>query len=220
MDQRCQWPIQNFEAAVARVLAGSDEPVNFELFDWHDSLESAASVVRPGPTLLQTVDGRIWISREQDVWSVDPDHIPRNSIPPIVAIEDLVSAGKTYSADTRVDLPRNSRNIRIDYTAALLRDPERIRFRLSLMGVDDDWQDAGQRRQAYYTNLDPGRYTFKVMAANCDGVWSENSAELHLTVLPAFYERLWFKVMCGLAAVALILRYSSCAWPKYTNAIA
>jgi signal transduction histidine kinase len=190
---------------VARVLVGSDEPVNFELFDWHDGLDSAASVVRPGPTLLQTRDGRIWISREQDVWSVDPNHIPRNSIPPIVAIEDLVSAGKTYSVATRVDLPRNSRNFRIDYTAALLRDPERIRFRYRLIGVDDDWQDAGQRRQAYYTNLNPGRYTFKVMAANCDGVWSQNSAELHLNILPAFYERLWFRVLCVLAATALIL---------------
>ena len=190
---------------VTRVLSGSDEPVNYELFDWHDSLDNAASVLRPGPTLLQTIDGRIWMSREQDVWSVDPEHIPHNRIPPIVAIEELVAAGRTYTADTRVNLPRNSRNIQIDYTAALFRDPERIRFRYQLVGVDDGWQDAGQRRQAYYTNLNPGRYTFKVMAANCDGVWSENSAELHLNVLPAFYERLWFRALCGLAAVLLVL---------------
>jgi signal transduction histidine kinase/ligand-binding sensor domain-containing protein len=190
---------------VARVLSGTEKPVDFELFDWHDSLESPASVVRPGPTLLQTGDGHIWISREQDVWSVDPDHIRRNPVAPIVAIEGVVSAGTTYSPAAPVDLPRNGRNIRIDYTAALMRDPERVRFRYRLVGVDDDWQDAGQRRQAYYTNLNPGRYTFRVMAANCDGVWSRNSAELRLNVLPAFYERLWFRALCVVAAAALFL---------------
>jgi signal transduction histidine kinase len=91
-----------------------------------------ASVVRPGPTLLQTGDGHIWISREQDVWSVDPDHIRRNPVAPIVAIEG-------------------------------------------------------------------------VMAANCDGVWSRNSAELRLNVLPAFYARLWFRALCVVAAAALLL---------------
>lgn len=191
--------------SVARVLAGSEKPIDFELFDWHDNLESAASVVRPGPTLLQTGDGRVWISREQGVWSIDPNHIRRNPVPPIVAIEGIECAGTTYSAATTVNLPRNSRNIRIDYTAALLRDPERVRFHYRLVGVDDDWQDAGQRRQAYYTNLNPGSYLFKVMAANSDGVWSENSAELRFNVLPAFYQRLWFKALCVLAAVALLV---------------
>jgi signal transduction histidine kinase/ligand-binding sensor domain-containing protein len=190
---------------VARVLSGSEKPIDFELFDWHDSLESGAIVVRPGPTLLQTADGRIWISREQGVWSVDPNHIPRNPVPPIVSIEDVVSAGNTFSAAAPLELPRNSRNIRIDYTGALMRDPERVRFRYRLIGVDDDWQDAGQRRQAFYTNLGPGRYTFEVMAANCDGVWSEKSAELRLHVLPAFYERLWFRALCVLAGAALIV---------------
>jgi signal transduction histidine kinase len=190
---------------VARVLSGSEKRVDFELFDWHDSLESGAIVVRPGPTLLQTADGHIWVSREEDVWSVDPNHIRRNPVPPIVAIEDVVSAGNTYSASTAVELPRNSRNIRVDYTGALMRDPERIRFRYRLIGIDDDWQDAGSRRQAYYTNLSPGRYTFKVMAANCDGVWSQNSAELRLHVLPAFYERLWFRALCVLAVATLVM---------------
>jgi signal transduction histidine kinase/ligand-binding sensor domain-containing protein len=191
---------------VARFAAGQGDTVDFELLDWLDGLDSSAEVIRPGPTLLRTKNGRIWISRVECIWWIDPDHIHRDLVAPIVTVEDVLYNGEAHSphaAGTLV-LPQNTRNIRIDYTAALLTNPERMRFRYRLAGIDEDWQEVGQRRQAYYTNLGPGGYTFEVMAANADGVWSTAAAVLSFNVKPAYYQRAWFKLGMGLLALALI----------------
>ena len=188
--------------SVRRVLAGAVRPVGYEVFDWRDGLDSAVEVLRPGPTMLQTADGRLWLSRHEGVWSLDPAHIFRNRVAPIVSVEDLVCNGIRYEPQSDMSLSTGSRNLQIDYTAASLTHPERIRFRYRLLGVDEGWQDAGPRRQAYYTNLGPGPYEFQVMAANEDGIWSTTSAVLKFNVRPAFYQRLAFKVA---AAVSLIL---------------
>ena len=71
-----------------------------------------------------------------------------------------------------------TRALEIDYTAASLVAPELVRFRYRLEGVDRDWLEAGSRRQAFYTNLPPGKYVFSVMAANEDGVWLATDAGL------------------------------------------
>jgi signal transduction histidine kinase len=79
-----------------------------------------------------------------------------------------------------------------------------VRFRYRLEGADEQWQDAGTRREAFYTNLGPGTYTFRVRAANNDGVWNEQGASLELVIPPAFYQTHWFLVLCLAAAACLI----------------
>jgi signal transduction histidine kinase len=191
---------------VARFVAGSDDEVNFELLDWLDGLDSAAQIIRPGPTLLQTKDGRLWFSRIECVLWIDPRHIRRDTVAPIVTLEDVFYNGATHSprAARRSSLPPNTRNIRIDYTAALLTNPERMRFRYRLSGVDEEWQEVGQRRQAYYTNLSPGAYSFAVMAANEDGVWSKTPATLTFSLKPAYYQTAWFKLGVLIVALGLV----------------
>jgi len=178
--------------STARFLSGDSAPVDFELFDWHDGLEGGAPMLRPSPNLSQMPDGRIWLSRMNGVWWIDPDHIVRNRVPPLVSVERVV---------------RDGEHLRIDYTAASLTSPERVHFRYRLAGMNESWPDAGSRRQAYYTNLAPGRYTFMVMAANEDGVWTDKIVTAAFTILPAFYQTPWFAACCiaaGLAAFYLI----------------
>jgi signal transduction histidine kinase/sugar lactone lactonase YvrE len=191
---------------VRSVLGGISRPVEFETFDWLDGLDSNVNAVRPGPSILKSADGRLWFARYEGVWFIDPDHIQRSRVPPIVSIEDLVSGGVRHEANTAVKLPKNTRNLWIDYTAASLTFPERTRFRYRLSGVNEAWQEAGQRRQAFYTNLGPGQYQFRVMAANKDGVWSEHEAVLKFTVAPAFYQTLVFKI-CAVVGAALLLAF-------------
>jgi signal transduction histidine kinase len=81
--------------------------------------------------------------------------------------------------------------------------PERVRFRYKLEGSDHEWQDVGTRREALYNNLGPGRYTFRVIAANNDGVWNTKGASVEFTIPPAFYQTRWFYALCALACVAL-----------------
>ena len=81
--------------------------------------------------------------------------------------------------------------------------PERVRFRYKLVGTDEGWQDAGPRRQAYYSNLAPGSYSVLVSAANEDGVWSSPTVVLRFSIPQAFYQTGWFRLLC--VAVLLVL---------------
>jgi hypothetical protein len=77
-----------------------------------------------------------------------------------------------------------------------------MRFQYQLSGVNDDWQEAGNRRIAYYTNVAPGSYTFRVRAFNPDGVMSTEEARLDFEIEPRFVQTIWFKALCGLALAA------------------
>jgi signal transduction histidine kinase len=99
--------------------------------------------------------------------------------------------------------PRTT-NLQIGYTALSLSVPEKIRFRYRLEGVDKDWQDAGTRREAFYTRLGPGQYHFRVIACNNDGVWNETGAFLDFNIAPAWYQTTWFYTLCAVAFLVLL----------------
>jgi signal transduction histidine kinase len=186
------------------MLKGATAPISYKLFDALDGLDSPINAIRPGPSVLQSPDGQLWFSRREGVWSIDPHRIPRNPTPPIAVIENLRCDGVVYEHFFGLRLPSGTRSLAISYSAASLKYPERTRFRYRLIGVDDGWQDAGGRRQAYYTNLGPGNYEFEVMASNEDGVWSTNTPKWKFTIQPAFYERLGFKLALGVMVALLI----------------
>lgn len=76
--------------------------------------------------------------------------------------------------------------------------PSKVRFRYLLEGFDQNWVDAGTRRQAFYTNLPPREYRFRVIAEN-DGVWNETGAAWDFSIKPAFYQTGWFRATCSIA---------------------
>src|SRR5208337_3434326 len=73
-----------------------------------------------------------------------------------------------------------------------------------LDGYDRDWHDVGTRRQAFYTDLPPGKYTFRVVASNSDGVWNDSPAKLDFSVAPAYYQTNWFRALCAVFFLALL----------------
>jgi signal transduction histidine kinase len=101
-------------------------------------------------------------------------------------------------------LPPRSRNLHISYTALSLSIPERVHFRYKLEGVDKNWEDAGTRREAFYTTLGPGHYRFHVIACNNDGVWNEEGATLDFKVAPAWNQTVWFLGLSALSSVVVI----------------
>src|SRR6185369_12781686 len=105
-------------------------------------------------------------------------------------------------------LPPRTRDLEIRYTAPSLAAPQKVRFRYRLDGRDEDWVDAATRRQAFYNDLSPGDYRFRVIACNSDGACNETGASLGFEVLPTFYQTRWFLALC-LAATACF------AWAGY-----
>jgi signal transduction histidine kinase/ligand-binding sensor domain-containing protein len=189
---------------VQQAMRTPGHEVEYERFDAHDGLLGAASQLRPMPSLLLGDDGLLWMATANRINWINPAHIVRNPVPPPVLVQDVSIGEQRYSPLPGLTLPTSTSSVRIDYTALSLSVPERVRFRYRLDGVDTDWQEPGARRQAFYTNLDPGSYRFRVMAANEDGVWNPQEAQLAFRIPPTFVETVWFQLLCALAAALLL----------------
>jgi signal transduction histidine kinase/ligand-binding sensor domain-containing protein len=187
--------------------ADASRSVNVTVFDSSDGVRSLATPIGFSPPAAITGDGRLWFATANGVGLVDPRRLPFNTLSPTVVIEQVVADGRDLDmlpGDSHVILPALTRDLRIDYTGLSLVAPEKVRFRYLLEGHDRDWQDAGNRRQAFYGNLPPRKYRFRVIASNNSGVWNETGASLDLSVAPAYYQTAWFKALSLASLIALV----------------
>ncbi|MFY8143826.1 MAG: triple tyrosine motif-containing protein [Caulobacter sp.] len=134
---------------------------------------------------------------------LQPGGLVRNPSPPPVIIRSLSTGARTYPATGAITLPKGVTNLTIAYSALNLRAPAMAQFRYKLEGVDRDWVDPGQRREAFYSNLPPGKHRFQVIAANEDGVWNNTGATLDFTIPKTFVQTNLFMALCGLALALL-----------------
>ena len=175
------------------------------VLDASDGVRAIGSIGTFSPNATESRDGKLWLVTFGGVTMVDPGHLPFNKLPPPVHVERIVADRKTYEPSSHVRLPPLVRDLQIDYTALSLVAPEKNLFRYKLEGRDRDWQDAGNRRQAFYSDLDPGNYRFRVIASNNSGVWNEEGASLDFSVAPAYWQTTWFRALCVLAFLALLI---------------
>jgi signal transduction histidine kinase/ligand-binding sensor domain-containing protein len=189
--------------AVRRWLAHPDQALEADLLDHEDGLDGIAPYLQPVPSMVRDAAGRIWVATNRNVFWIDPAHVRRNPVAPTVRVLGIEAGGRSWRPDARIELPARTAQFRIDYTGISLAEPQRVRFQYRLEGVDAGWQEAGAHRQAFYTNVGPGRYVFRLRAANEDGVWSGADAELAFVVLPAFWQTAWFRAAVTIAILAL-----------------
>jgi signal transduction histidine kinase len=150
----------------------------------------------------------LWFISQGGVGLLDPRNLPSNPLPPPVHIEQITAdrhaVDVAATGPKGLRLPPLTRSLQIDYTALSLVAPERMQFRYQLEGWDRDWQQVGTRRQAFYDNLSPGNYRFRVAATNNDGVWNETGAAIDFSIAPAYYQTTWFLVLSiGLVGAAV-----------------
>jgi ligand-binding sensor domain-containing protein/signal transduction histidine kinase len=168
------------------------------LWDAADGVRLRSSAASEySPRVAKSADGKLWFVTGEGIQVVDPRHLVVNEIPPPVRIEQVTADGKTHDAAPGLELPALVRDLQLDFTALSLVAPEKVTFRYKLEGYDNDWQEAGNRRQAFYTNLPPRPYRFRVMAANNSGVWNEAGATLDFSIAPAMYQTNWFRALCA-----------------------
>lgn len=189
---------------LAMFLKDSLHAVRVEAFDYRDGIPGDAGLIYPIPTAIKGTDGRLWFATTGGLVFIDPAHISKNTIEPPVAIRGVQADDTAIEVASNTQLPKGTRTLAIDFTALSFSIPERVRFRYKLDGFDSDWQEAGNRRQAFYTGLAPRHYVFRVIACNNDGIWNITGATLPID-LPATFLQSWsFKLLClTLCAVAL-----------------
>jgi ligand-binding sensor domain-containing protein/signal transduction histidine kinase len=148
------------------------------------------------PAGWQTSDGRMWFATIKGLAVIDPEHIPLNTSPPPIAIEQIFIDNQSVPLTQKLKISPDASRLDFYYTALSFIAPENVRFKYRLEGFDDNWIDGGARRVASYTNLRPGNYTFRVIAANNDGVWNESGAAVEFYLQPHFYQTYWFYLIC------------------------
>jgi signal transduction histidine kinase/ligand-binding sensor domain-containing protein len=183
--------------------------VHGETLGAFDGVVGSSALMRPLPTAIEAPDGRLWFTTTSGIYGIDPAQRVRNRVAPPVMISALNIAGQIIEPIAGMTLPAYTTAVRFDYLGLSLTAAEKVRYRYRLDGVDTDWRELTAVRQALYTNLRPGHYTFRVTAANNDGVWNESGASLALVIPPAFIQTRWFLALCmagGAAAVWALVR--------------
>jgi signal transduction histidine kinase/ligand-binding sensor domain-containing protein len=185
-------------------VADPKRTIKNTVFDSSDGVASRGIAGGYTPHVGKSPDGKLWFTTYDSLSVIDPRHLPFNKLPPPVHIEQITVDRKRYDANSGLRLPPLVRDLQIDYTALSLVAPEKVLFRYKLEGYDPDWQDASTRRQAFYTNLPPRNYRFRVMACNNSGVWNEAGAFLDFSIDPAYYQSTWFRLSCMAAFAAFL----------------
>lgn len=228
-DLGCFWMTSNRRLIRARrsdlhaaADGGGVGRLDWQIFDSSDGLPNAEFTRGRQPAGTRDVRGHLWFATSRGVVTVDPSKLRPNDQPPPVCIESLaylrpapeepgqgVARGITEQVlpeisgriSQPISLPSGSRQIEVHYAALSLVAPAKVRYQIKLEGHDDGWQDAGNRRIAYYHDLPPRDYVFRVRAANNDGVWNETGASLAFLVQPFYWQTGWFRILAWMGSL-------------------
>jgi len=178
--------------------------VTWDRFDEADGLVGLTTMGSALPTMTLASDGRLWVGSSKGLSSLALDQFWDRTKRPEIVWSSAVADGQTFALTDRLSLPARVRQVEIGFATIDLSAPERIRYRFRLDGLDTDWQEAGSRRSAFYTNLDPGKYRFRVMATARNGYWDGPERSVEIEVAPAWFQTVWFRLGCGVT-IALAL---------------
>ena len=164
-----------------------------------------------GPFAARSVDGKLWLVANEGIQVIDPHRRSFNAVRPTVHVERLTADHDIRSqrlpggaAAPTVRLPPHVRDLQIDYAALTFVAPEKVRFKYRLDGQDGDWREVVNERRVQYSNLRPGTYRFRVIAANNSGVWNEQGDVLEFSIAPAYYQTAWFAALCAAGGLGLL----------------
>ena len=192
----------------------ADDPahqVDLRVYDTSDGL-SGPPIWLGSPSAARGADGRLWFVTGDGLTALDPRTLGEPPPPPRVLIEAASVDDRPWDMHGGSEMPPAPSRVVIDYTSPSHAAAAKMRFRYRLDGFDDDWVDVGGRRQAVFTNLGPGDYTFRVAANDGHRAWADVGPSWSFSIRPQLHQRAWFLPMIavlGLAATAFAWRVNA-----------
>lgn len=180
---------------------GKRPSVSSTAYGKDDGMKSAECNGLTQPAGCKTGNGKLWFPTLKGVVVIDPENTRANNLRPPVVIEKVLVGEQELSARQNIRLAPGSKNIEIHYAGLSFVAPEKVKFKYMLEGFEKEWRDVGDRRKAFYTNLPPGSYRFRVIACNNDGFWNTTGASFAFTLKPYLYQTWWFYVLCGFGLI-------------------
>ncbi|MEW6731934.1 MAG: two-component regulator propeller domain-containing protein [Acidobacteriota bacterium] len=180
---------------------GKITSINCDQYGTDDGMQNIECNGGSQPAGYKSRDGRLWFPTMDGVVMIDPSKRKINKLIPPVIIEKIVIGKESIEPTQSAILPPGKSELEFYYTGLSFFSPKRVRFKYKLEGFDKDWVEAGTRRTAYYTNIPPGQYTFRVIACNNDGAWNTTGASFQFYLTPHFYQTYWFYALCFLTVL-------------------
>lgn len=183
---------------------GRRSTVSCQVFGREDGLRSVQCAGANQPSGCVTPEGQLCFPTTDGVAMIAPEKVRYNAQAPLTQIERMlvdVTQSVPLGPGRKPALGAGTHSVEFDYAGLSFSAPRRVLFKYQLEGFDQGWVEAGVRAEAYYTNLAPGTYRFRVIACNNDGVWTpkEEAASVSFAILPHFYQTFWFYLLCALA---------------------
>ena len=188
------------------LLSGELTNAGLREYGLADGLRSVAGIKRSS-SVIGDPRGQIWVSTNRGISMVDPSQLKDDSAPALVHVEAISADANAISIAGPVKIPPDPHRITFRFAGLSLAVPERVEYRYMLTGFDRGWNEPVTTREAVYTNLGPGSYTFHVIASNSDGVWNGPEENVLFEVEPAIWQTWWFRFSCIAAAVFVMLSF-------------
>jgi signal transduction histidine kinase len=190
---------------ISEALRNTSYRVKGEHFGRRDGLPGVPTQMHPLPTAIEGTDGRLWFALQNGVVWLDPTTYSEHRVPPpAITIESVSADDKGYVPASSLAFSARTSSVQISYAAVSLSDPEAIRFRYKLQETDEGWHEVAAAGPVTYRNLPPASYHFNVTASDSNGIWSNKVATADFTILPAFYQTLWFRSLCAITFAVLL----------------
>ncbi len=196
--------------ALNQYLSGAAHAIAVEAYGTADGMNIRECSGGGHPAAWKLADGSLWFATLDGVSFIDPEHAPENRVPPPVEIEKVLVDDQVRSLQGELTIKPGANRLEFRYAGLSFVAPQKVEYRYQLEGFDHGWIEAGTRRAAFYTNLPPGSYRFRVLAANNDGVWNTAGASFGLRLMPHYYQTWWF--YSALALALLVLGYLVYRW--------
>ncbi|MCP4215707.1 MAG: diguanylate cyclase, partial [bacterium] len=185
---------------------GISDVIDTLCFTEEDGMKSSVCNGSAQPSAFKSKDGRLWFPTLKGVAMVDPAHLSRRRKSPPLVLEEILINGDLFRGpeseeDASAVFPPGVKKFEFHYTALSFINPEKIVFKYRLEGYDEDWVAVGNRRAAYYTNLNPGNYTFRVTASIDGKTWNTQPEAFRFHLEPYFFQTSWFLILCLVAAL-------------------
>ncbi len=197
---------------------------DIQAYDASDGLQSNEF---NGGSAYKSPSGEMFFGGANGLNAFFPDRITANPFPPAVVLTGLqvfnkpvpigseiggrVILRQSITETSSIRVGYRSRMISFEFAALHFAAPEKNRFAYKMDGLETDWNEVGARNFASYANLKPGRYVFRVKAANNDGVWNEEGASLAVRIVPTLWMMWWFQ---GLGALIVVLGAAGALWRR------
>ena len=205
-----------FDAGGSNLLVGSERGIDKIQLDGSGNIRRIKRYNKEGYSDLRTIHNSTFLDSQENIWFGSPRGVfkyqPQEDIENLKEPKTYISGVYSYFKETDwqeysdsssawydipfgLALPYNQNNLIVEYFGNSLKNPVEVSYKFRLLGQDENWSPVTNKREAVYTNLAPGKYTFQVLAANADGYWVQEPASFSFMIVPPIWQEPWFYLL-------------------------